>query len=152
MKITAMGALLGVLLTISFASPTVFACNQERGRFARVTIRGNLVNEDLGLPLTIEAKASGYPKSLIGVGVLNDPACGKSIIAVAGSIHGNTITLSGWIVKGVDTPQLKGTKIKIVADCKSDEIALTFGPISPSDLPLSGFTFVFTGAGSVTVR
>jgi hypothetical protein len=107
---------------------------------------------DMGpLPLSIEIKAAGYNKAVIGWGTIEDPACGKSIIVVVGSINEDILTLTGCIIKGIDLPLLKGTRVKLVADCKSGEMTFTFGPISEG-LPLSGLTFIFKGEGTISIK
>ena len=145
--------LVGILLTLALACSPALACNTKDNSFKCITVHGQLVNNDFGfpLPLTLDIKLGGFQKALIGTGTSEDPACGTSIIAVAGSINGHTITLSGLVIKGIDTPQLKGTKVQLTVDSQSGVMTYTFGPISQG-LPLSGLTFVFTGTGTVSIN
>jgi hypothetical protein len=145
------GTLIVVLLSLSLAISPALACNTQSQKIKNIVVRGNLLNEELQLPLVLEVKAIGLDKTLFGAGTIQDPACGKSIIAVAGSIEGHTLILSGCIVRGIDTPELKGSPVKLVADSNSGEIAFTLGPIA-GGLPLSGLTFVFTGEGTISIR
>jgi hypothetical protein len=143
-------ALIGLVLTLGFISVPVLAC-VPNNKATAIVVKADLWNDELQLPLSIEICASGSNHLLIGVGTTNDPACGKSIIMVTGCINGHSLTLTGQIVKGLDTPQLKGTKIKLEADLQTGNMILTLGPISPG-LPLSGLTFVFTGNGLVSLK
>jgi hypothetical protein len=153
MKTVTLGVLIGILLSLSLASSPALACNNQSKYFKSIIVHGDVVNEDLGfpLPLSLDIKLAGFSRALFGAGTIEDPACGKSIIAVAGSINGQTLTLSGWVVKGIDTAELRGTKVKLVANCISGDMDFTFGPISDG-LPLSGLTFVFTGEGTISIN
>ncbi|MGZ6330784.1 MAG: hypothetical protein ACXWM7_07260 [Parachlamydiaceae bacterium] len=147
-KIITIGALISIL-ALTLASSPAFACSQP-SKITIVVVRGDLVTTIDGdsLPMSLEIKALEYNKAMVGTGIIEDPACGKSIIAVAGSIKGTSLTLTGYVVKGIDLPELKGTKVKLVADCKSGNMVFTFGPISKG-LPLSGMSFDFTGQGKI---
>jgi hypothetical protein len=152
-KTVTIWTLVGILLSLALACSPAQACNTQDNGFKRITVHGQVVNYDFGfpLPLALDIKLCGFPKALIGAGTSEDPACGTSIIAVTGSINGHTLTLSGWVIRGIDTPQLKGTKVQLIADCQSGEMTYTFGPISKG-LDLSGLTFVFTGAGTISIN
>ncbi|MGZ3634028.1 MAG: hypothetical protein ACXVAJ_06845 [Parachlamydiaceae bacterium] len=152
MKTVSAWAIIGILLSLALASSPALACKLQDNGFKYIVIHGEVMNNDLGisLPLTLDIKMAGFQKALIGTGISADPACGTSIIAVTGSINGHTLTLSGWVIKGIDTPQLKGTKVQLVADCHSGDMSYTFGPISKC-LPLSGLTFLFKGTGTVSI-
>lgn len=152
-KTVTVWTLVGILLSLALACSPALACNTQDNSFKCITVHGQVVNNDLGfaLPLTLDIKLCGFQKALIGAGTSEDPACGTSIITVTGSINGHTLMLSGWVIKGIDTPQLKGTKVQLTADCQSGAMTYTFGPISQG-LPLSGLTFVFTGAGTVSIK
>jgi hypothetical protein len=149
-RCTTLIALIGLVLTLGFVSVPVLACVPSN-KATTIVIKADLWNNELGLPLSLDICASGSNHLLIGIGTTNDPACGKSIITMTGCINGHSLTLTGQIVKGLDTPQLKGTKIKLDADLQTGNMILTFGPISPG-LPLSGFTFIFKGTGEVSLK
>jgi hypothetical protein len=153
MKTITIGTIIGILLSLSLASSPALACNTQNKYFKSIIVQGEVVNEGLGfpLPLTLDIKLAGFNRVLIGTGTIEDAACGKSIIAVAGSMNGYTLTLTGWVVKGIDTAELRGTKVKLVANCNSGDMDFTFGPIS-SGLPLSGMTFIFTGEGTISIN
>ncbi|HTY74259.1 MAG TPA: hypothetical protein VMD05_01675 [Candidatus Nanoarchaeia archaeon] len=153
MKTLTILAIVGILPALALSCSPALACNTIDNGFKCITVHGQVVNNDFGfpLPLTLDIKLAGFQKALIGTGTSEDPACGTSIIVVTGSINGHTLTLSGWVIKGIDTPQLKGTKVQLIADCQSGWMTYTFGPISQG-LPLSGLTFVFTGAGTVSIN
>jgi hypothetical protein len=153
MKTITIGTIIGILLSLSLASSPALACNTQNKYFKSIIVQGEVVNEDLGfpLPLTLDLKLSGFNKVLIGAGTIEDPACGKSIIAVAGSINGHTLTLTGWVVKGIDMAELRGTRVKLVANCNSGDMDFTFGPISNGS-PLSGLTFIFIGEGTISIN
>jgi len=149
-------ALISSLLSFGFVNVPVFACvpdNRVTTCFVKAELWTTIpwTTPPTELPLSLEICASGSPCLLIGAGTMYDPACGRSIIMVTGCINGHSLTLTGQIIKGIDTPQLKGTPIKLEADLKTGNMILTFGPISPG-LPLSGLTFVFTGTGLVSVK
>jgi len=145
-KIIAIGTLLSFLLTLSLASSQAFA--SSHGEDLTVVTHGDLLNEKLELPMTLDIAVTGQRKSLFGTGTIDDPACGTSTIVVGGSIDGHNLKLSGWILEA-ELPVIVGTPIKIEADGKSGKISLTFGPISGGDL--SGMTFVFKGEGTVSI-
>jgi len=150
-KTTIIMAMISVLALTLASSPALGCVQQNRG-FVNVTVRGDVVNYvDLGgLVVSLDISASGFCKGLVGFGLMQDEMCGKSSFVVSGSIYGNVLELSGWIVRNVGGPgaALKGTPVNIIANLRSGELTYTFGPVT--SIP-GNPTFVFEGSGKVIV-
>ena len=141
------------VLALTLASTPALGCVQQNRGFVNVTVRGDVVNYvDLGgLVVSLDISASGFCKALIGFGMMQDVMCGKSSFVIAGSIDGNILEFSGWIVRNVGGPgaALKGTPVNLIANIKSGEMTYTFGPVT--SIP-GNPTFIFEGLGKVVVR
>ncbi|HUK84430.1 MAG TPA: hypothetical protein VLU95_01065 [Candidatus Acidoferrum sp.] len=150
-KTTATVAIICVL-ALTLAGTPALGCVQQNQSIVNVTVRGNVVNyADLGgLVVSLDISASGFCKALVGFGVMQDEMCGKSTFVISGSICGNILEFSGWIVRNVGGPgaALKGTPVSIIANLKSGELTYTFGPVT--SIP-GNPTFVFEGSGKVVV-
>jgi hypothetical protein len=154
---TNMKVALVLLAIVAFAvgGTAVFMLPKMTDNSTSVVVQGTLETDVMGEPLQLDLSISvvgSSVNSLKGIGKVKDAACGESAIAAEGAINGTTLTLSSSVYQGIDTPELKDTPVNIIADTDSGNITLTFGPISPSDLQLSGLTFIFTGTGTVTIR
>jgi len=68
-----------------------------------------------------------------------------------GCSNGDTLFLSGWIIKNDNVPELKGTKICLVA-CGND-VSLTLGPL-PKDIAdeIGISALVFIGEDTILVK
>ena len=141
---------IGLLIATAFVVlvPTAFACGSQ---YVTVTINtGDLTSDMFPFPVTFDARATGFYKGVWGVGNLHDPyACGESQMLLAGSICGNTVILSGLIVKTQYVQELVGTKVTIVTTGGDISVTLNFRHVKGWEL--SGATFVFTGKASVSI-
>jgi len=140
------GALMATALA-AMVSPA-FACGTH---YTMITINsGDLKSDVFPFPVTFDTNVKGFDRIVGGVGNLHDPmACGDSQMLLVGSIKGNIITLSGWIVKTQYVQELVGTKVTIVATGGDISVTLNFRHIKGWEL--SGATFVFSGEATVSI-
>ena len=147
-----------LFLTLSLASAPALACNQQNKGITIVTVQTKELftnPDDYPFPVTFQANAVGQPKSLVGVGTLThifpDSAFDSKIL-LTGSIKGDTLTLTGRVVKSDAVPEFIGTIVKLVAQtgCKQGDVTLTI--ITPKDSSFAGLTLVFTGKATILVK